>query len=138
MLFVGAKIIMQREFSSVAQDLVDYWPSINWVVHPTEAPWRNGAVEAIVKQLKSSFNMLPNFKLTLLEFKTLIVEISIAINNRPLGVLQNSQEGLTPNHLLLGRNFSPVSVQTSVNADSSLLGLKNYGKDVYNIWWHRW
>ena len=61
--FVGAKNIMQKELSSVAQDLVDYWPSINWVVHPTEAQWRNGAVEAVVKQLKSSFNMLPNIKL---------------------------------------------------------------------------
>ena len=75
------------------------------------------AVEAIVKQLKSSFNMLPNFKLTLLEFKTLIDEISTSINNRPLGVLQDSQQPFTPNHLLLGRNFSPVSAQTSVNAD---------------------
>ena len=78
---------MQKELSSVAQDLVDYWPSINWVVHPIEAPWRNGAVDAIVKQLKFSFNMLPNSKLSLLEFKTLINEISTSINNRPLGVL---------------------------------------------------
>ena len=77
---------MQKELSSVAQDLVDYWPSIIWVVHPTEAPWRNGAVEAIVKLLKSYFKMIPNIKLTLLEFKTLIDEDSTSITNRPLGV----------------------------------------------------
>ncbi len=75
---------MQKEFSSVAQDLEDYWPSINWVVHPTEAPWRNRAIEAIVKQSKSSLNMLPNFKLTLID------EISTSINNKQLGVLQDS------------------------------------------------
>ena len=82
--------------------------------------------------------MLPNFKLSLLEFKTLIDEISTSINNRPQGVLQDSQQPLTPNHLLLGRNFSPVSSQTSVNADSSLIGLKGYVKDVYLTWWSRW
>merc|ERR1711895_292620 len=73
--FVGAKNKLEKEIGQIAQDLVNYWPSINWVVHPTEAPWRNGAVEAIVKQLKSSFKMLPNFKLTLLEFRTIINKI---------------------------------------------------------------
>ena len=66
-----------------------------------------------------------------MEFKTLIDEISTSIKNRSLGVLQDSQQPLTPNHLLSGWNFSPVSSQTSVNADSSLLGLKGYVKDVY-------
>ena len=66
-----------------------------------------------------------------MEFKTLIDEISTSINNRPLRVLQDSQQPLTTNHLLLGRNFSPVSFQTSINADSSLIGLKGYVKDVY-------
>ena len=61
--------------------------------------------------------MLQNFKLTLLEFKTLIDVDSTSINNRPLEVLHDSQQLLTPNHLLLGRNFSSVSAQTSVNAD---------------------
>ena len=117
---------------------MDYWPSINWILHPTEAPWRNGAVEAIVKQLKSSFKMLQNFKLSLLEFKTLIAEITTSINNRPLGTLQDDQQPLTPNQLLLGRNFSPVSPGTSINADSSLLGLKGYIQNVYSTWWARW
>ena len=73
-----------------------------------------------------------------MEFKTLFDDISTAINNRPLGALQDSHQPLTPNHLLLGRNFSPISAQNFVNADSSLLGLKNYVKDVYNTWWLRW
>ena len=36
------------------------------------------------------------------------------------------------------RIFSPVSSQTSVNADSSLIGLKGYVKDVYITWWSKW
>merc|ERR1712089_3068 len=136
--FVGAKNRIDKEIGQIVKDLVNYWPSINWVVHPTEAPWRNGAVEAIVKQLKSSFKMLPNFMLTLLEFRTIINEITTSINNRPLGILQNDQQPLTPNHLLLGRNFSPIAPGTSINADTSLLGLKDYIKDVYKTWWSRW
>merc|ERR1712089_54307 len=136
--FVGAKNKLEKEIGQTAKDLVNYWPSINWVVYPTEAPWRNGAVQAIVKQLKSSFKMLPNFKLTLLEFRTIINEITTSINNRPLGILQNDMQPLTPNHLLLGRNFSPIAPGTTVNAYTSLLGLKGYIQDVYTTWWSRW
>ena len=136
--FVGAKNKLEKEIGQTAKDLVNYWPSINWVVHPTEAPWRNGAVEAMVKQLKSSFKMLPNYKLTLLEFRTIINEITTSINNRPLGILEDNMQPLTPNQLLLGRNFSPIAPGTNVNADTSLLGLKDYIKDVYKTWWSRW
>merc|ERR1712240_610928 len=136
--FVGAKNMLDKELGQVTQELVNYWPSINWIIHPTEAPWRLGAVEAIVKQLKSSFKMLPNFKLTLLEFRTIINEITTSINNRPLGVLESNMQPLTPNQLLLGRNFNPIAPGTNVNADTSLLGLKNYMQDIYKSWWSRW
>ena len=136
--FVGAKNRIDKELGQIAQDLVNYWPSINWVIHPTEAPWRNGAVEALVKQLKNSFKMLPNFRLTLLEFRTIINEITTSINNRPLGILESNMQPLTPNQLLLGRNFNPIAPGTNVNSDTSLIGLKNYVKDVYKSWWSRW
>jgi len=136
--FVGAKNRLDKEIGQIAHDLVNYWPSINWVIHPTEAPWRNGAVEAIVKQLKSSFKMLPNFRLTLLEFRTIINEITTSINNRPLGVLESNMQPLTPNQLLLGRNFNPIAPGTNVNSDTSLIGLKSYVQDVYKSWWSRW
>lgn len=136
--FVGAKNKLDKELGQVTQELVNYWPSINWIIHPTEAPWRLGAVEAIVKQLKSSFKMLPNFKLTLLEFRTIINEITTSINNRPLRVVKSNVQPLTPNQLLLGRNFSPVAPGTNVNADTSLIGLKGYIQDVYKSWWSRW
>merc|ERR1712101_53077 len=129
--FVGAKNRLDKEIGQIAHDLVNYWPSINWVIHPKEAPWRNGAVEAIVKQLKSSFIMLPNFRLTLLEFRTIINEITTSINNRPLGVLESNMQPLTPNQLLLGRNFNPVAPGTNVNSDTSLFGLKSYIQDIY-------
>merc|ERR1712240_794535 len=111
--FVGAKNILDKELGQISQELVNYWPSINWIIHPTEAPWRLGAVEALVKQLKSS------------------------IKNRPLGVLESSMQPITPNQLLLGRNFNPVAPGTNVNSDTSLFGLKSYIQDIYKSWWSR-
>ena len=69
--FLGAKIIMQKEFSSVAHDFVDYWPSIG-LFTPQNFCGEMGQLRPILNQLKSSFKMLQNFKLALLEFKTLI------------------------------------------------------------------
>ena len=40
--------------------------------------------------------------------------------------------------MILGRNFSPVSSQTSVNADSTLIAFKGYFKVVYIAWWSKW
>ena len=45
---------------------------------------------------------------------------------------------MTANQLLLGRNFSPVSPGTNINADPSLLGLKGYTQNVYSPWCARW
>ena len=51
----------------------------------------NGAVEAIVKQLKSSCNMLPNLNLTLMAFKTVIDDVLQAGLARVVsGDLENS------------------------------------------------
>ena len=74
------------------------------VINPTEAPWRNGAVEALVEQIKYSLRFLPVSNLTLLEFKTVLSEVTTAINNRLLGVRADTEQPLTPNQLLLGRN----------------------------------
>ena len=69
--------------------------------------------------------------LSVLEFQTLIDEITTEINNLPLGSLQDNQQPFKPNHLLLGRNFSPVAPLPSMTDDTSVLGLKSYIKDIY-------
>ena len=76
--YVEAKIIMQKVFSRVAHDFVNYWPSIG-LFTPQKFCGEIGQLRPILKQLKSSFKMLQNFKLALLEFKTLIDEDSTSI-----------------------------------------------------------
>ena len=69
--------------------MTSYWQSIDLVIHPTEAPWRNPLVEALVKQLKFSLKVMPNVKLCLLEFKTLMNLVTCAIKNPSLGIQKN-------------------------------------------------
>ena len=38
----------------------------------------------------------------------------------------------------MGRNFNPIAPGANANVDTSLIGLKNYVKDVYKSWWSRW
>ena len=58
--FVNASKLLKEFPGGLASEdlwmIQEHWPSIKWVVNPTEAPWRNGAVEALVKQVKSSLS----------------------------------------------------------------------------------
>ena len=73
-----------------------------------------------------------------MEFRTNINEITTFINNSLLGILESNMQTLTPNQLVLGRNFNPIAPGINVNSDTSLIGLKNYAQDVYKSYWFRW
>ena len=73
-----------------------------------------------------------------MEFRTNINEITTFINNSFLGILESNMQTLTPNQLVLGRNFNPIAPGINVNSDTSLIGLKIYAQDVYKSYWFRW
>ena len=62
----------------------------------------------MVKATKRSLRYLPTSSLMLLEFDAAIKNIASTINNHPLGFNVSEDEVLTPNQLLLGRNYDPV------------------------------
>ena len=62
----------------------------------------------MVKATKRSLRYLSTSSLTLLEFDAALKNIASTINNWPLGFNINEDEVLTPNQLLLGRNFDPI------------------------------
>ena len=68
---MGARIIMQKGFSRVVHDFVNYRPSIG-LFTLQKFSGEIGQLRPILKQLKSSFKILQKFKLALLEFKALI------------------------------------------------------------------
>ena len=76
--------------------------------------------------------------LTMMEFWTVLAEITATINNRPLGVCPFSAQPLTPNQLLLGRNYSRLAPELNCPTDTSTTGLAPYIIVVYQAWWDRW
>ena len=76
--------------------------------------------------------------LSLMKFHCVLQEITMMINNRPLGRF-NGMDVLTPNMLILGQNYtsSPHNIEESPVANIPL-GLWQYMKDVYTIWWKKW
>ena len=77
-------------------------------MNPLDAPHRLGGAKNIVKATKRSLRYLPTSSLSLLEFDAALKNIASTINIRPLGFNINEDEVLTPNQLLLGRNFDPI------------------------------
>ena len=61
--------------------------SIEWKFSTPCAPHHNGAIESMVKSVKSSLNKtVKTFLLTEEEYRTLFAEITASINSRPLWV----------------------------------------------------
>ena len=69
MILTGAQSKRQLEFDKLSKDVRSYFPSIEWIINSTEAPWPNGTIDSIVKQLKFSL-FFPGIKIIFfLEFK---------------------------------------------------------------------
>ena len=95
-----------RELNEAAKRLgTDH--GMEWVVGPADSPWRQGAVESLVKTAKRALKFAINDqRLSAPEFLTVCTEVANTINERPIGLLpslDNDINVLTPNCLLLGR-----------------------------------
>ena len=98
------KEIQRQEFTGYA---------IEWQFSTPEAPWTNGITERMVGIFKKQLHVLLQMNvMTLRALETLSAEITSAINDRPLGTIDqdhdNWSEMITPNMLQLGRNLTPL------------------------------
>ena len=80
---------------------------MDWIVGPADSPWRQGAVESLVKTAKRALKFAINDqRLSAPEFLTVCTEAANIINERPIGLMPSLDSDinvLTPNCLLLGR-----------------------------------
>ena len=82
---------------------------LKWKFSAADAPWQNGAVEALVKSCKRSLNFaMQHQRLSPSEFSGVLYEVANTLNERPIGVASSDSvlSVLTPNSLLLGRSTS--------------------------------
>ena len=77
-----------------------------WTFNIERAPWWGGAFERLVRSTKRCLRkMVGQASLTHDELLTAVKEIESIINSRPLSYIsaEDTEEPLTPSHLLIGR-----------------------------------
>ena len=120
---------------------------IKWKLNLDEAPWTGGIWERLVASVKRCIKKVVGTKrITYVELLTLVNEIELILNNRPIGVCYNEdhEDVLTPSHLLFGRrldtdvNINDVPSFAGVEGNSRLLKRKKTLEMMINHFWQRW
>ena len=96
---------------------------IEWKFNTEAAPWKGGFFERMVKSVKRCLKkVLMNTRLNYEELLTTIKEIENIINNRPLTYIYDdvSQDILTPNKLLFGRNLEVKAPEEEIGIEKNL------------------
>ena len=123
---------------------------IQWFYNLERAPWWGGFFERLVGLLKGSLKKtLGQAKLTLDELTTVVVEIEMIMNSRPLTYTSTDdlEEPLTPSHLFMGRRILSLpegSVDDEIDdndyhvSQDDLNKRLQYLSRVMNHFWRRW
>ena len=127
----GAKAELDRAFKG---------HGCEWHFSPADSPWRQGAVEALIKSTKKAlFLSIKNDRLSPSELLTIFTEVANVLNERPIGVRPSPDSFiniLTPNNLLLGRSSAdnPGCYDSSV----SLFSRINVVEKIVDVFWKHW
>ena len=78
---------------------------IQWTFNVEKAPWWGGVFERLIRSVKRCLKVIGRAKFTREELLTVVTEIEMIINSRPLSYISQSDldEPITPSHLLMGR-----------------------------------
>ena len=112
-----------------------------WIFSPADAPWYNGATEALVKSTKRALNaMVGESIFTFSGLQTALFEAAQLVNQRPIGIHPSKPDDgsyLCPNDLLLGRATSHIP-QGPFNERASDKYRLDFIEKVTQCFWKRW
>ena len=99
---------------------------VNWTTNLPLAPWHGGFFDWLVKSTETLLReQLEKSRLNYEELQTVLCEVETILNNRPLTYYysDNTEQCLTPNHLLFGRTIKlfdpePIDVTHGMNFHS--------------------
>ena len=119
---------------------------IKWKFNVESAQWWGGMWERLVASVKKSIKIVVGIRrITFIELQTLVLEIELVLNNRPIGVdYDDDQEDvLTPNHLIFGKKLLPQNdIQQDRNDCSANNNDMNKRKrmlsTILDHFWERW
>ena len=129
--FTNTKHRLSEEFGT------DYSPC------PVGAHYMHGKVERKIREVKRSVEInVQNERLSLIQWETLMHQISNSINNLPIGLKNLTQDLenldlITPNRLILGRNNdrSPNAPLTICNDHKRLI---ETNANIFRAWFKAW
>ena len=78
---------------------------VKWIFNVPKAPWWGGVFEHLVRCVKRCLRkMVGQAKLSADELLTVLLEVEMVLNSRPLTVVsaEDVEEPLTPSHLIVG------------------------------------
>ena len=113
----------------------------DWHFSPPDAPWANGATEALVKTVKRNLqSTIGSQVLSFSELQTVMFEVAQITNQRPIGThpsLPEDRTYLTPNDLLLGRASNSIP-QVAVSLTTPLRKRYDFVQLIIENFWRKW
>ena len=122
---------------------------VEWTFNLEKAPWWGGVFERLIKSTKRCLRkMVGQAKFSYDEMHTALVEIEAVLNSRPLSYVSSgdTEEPLTPSHLLVGRRILSLPDNLSyleLDDDFEVTGVSaqrrvKHLNSVLNHFWRRW
>ena len=117
-----------------------------WNFCPAGAQWRNGSVEALVKQFKKSLDLYKQTGMNYAELQSAFKKIAAVLNSRPVSARYGPRheqcdpdylELVTPNMLLTGRSGVDLPMREYTDESSPSIRLA-YREELERCWWERW
>ena len=114
--------------------------NIKWQFNHSRAPWRGGQFEQMVGLVKQAFNKtVGNGTLTWSELQDVLLDVEVALNNRPLSYVEDIQLPLlTPNLLQLGRPNLLPEPEYHQQENPDLRKRARYLAKCKDVVWKRW
>lgn len=117
-----------------------------WKFTPSGAQFRNGSVEAFVKQFKWSLAVYKESGMNYAELQSVFKRIASVLNSRPISARYGPKhaesdpdylEVITPNMLLTARSGVDLPIREYSDEDKPSKRLA-YKEDLENSWWNQW
>ena len=114
--------------------------NVRWSFNPPATPWWGGVYERIIRCVKRCLKkVLGRNTVTYEELQTILYEIELILNNRPLTFTYENPNDpvLTPNHLLFGRRLNLQGISSNeddVNINSRYKHLENLLQHFIKRW----
>ena len=115
--------------------------NIKWQFNLSKAPWWGGQFERIIGLVKQAmFKVLGRASLSLQELKEIMLDVEMALNNRPLCYVEDDIQlpELTPNVILLGHQNSLINEEAHDLENKDSRERAKYLEKCKQKLWKRW